>query len=184
MNRIILLFALLTLLYSCDKNAASLEPVKTGYLRIGYMEGVVNGKLKAYSPVSTFQYNSDSTIFLSLAEFDSDSIVRFSLSITGIPLREDNFELFQRDSTKLVPNVSAGSYLSDGDVFGSYYHLNESDGVEDYVEIRSYDKSTRAISGYLQASLYKDDRVDYDPLRPDTLVIRDGYFETIVQDRL
>jgi len=184
MNKLLILFVLATLLCNCDKNTESLEPIEKRYLRIGYMEGMINGEPEIYSPVSIFEYNSDSTIFLSLDEFDRDSIVRFSIEVSSIPLRQERFTLFKRDSVGHTPNINAGSFLSDGDVFGSYYCLNESDGVEDYIEIRSYNTSTRAISGYFQASLYKDDRVDYDPLRPDTLVIRDGYFETIVQDRL
>ena len=184
MNRLLILLVFAMLLCSCNKNTASLEPIKTGYSRIGYMEGVTNGERKTYSPVSIFEYNSDSTIFLSLDEFDRDSIVRFSIEISSIPLRDERFTLFKRDSTGQTPNVNAGSFLSDGDVFGSYYRLDEADSVEDYIEIRSYDASTGAIVGYFQASLYKDDRVDYDPLRPDTLVIEEGYFETVVQDRL
>lgn len=119
----------------------------------------------------------------------TSGIIRVKTEVEAVGTKEDLFysSLGGSDAwdTERYLNIwVANTGLSDGDVFGSYYHLNESDGVEDYIEIRSYNTSTRAISGYFQASLYKDDRVDYDLLRPDTLVIKEGYFETIVQDRL
>lgn len=67
--------------------------------------------------------------------------------------------------------------LGDGDVAGNRYIINENDSIVDYLQITSIDEQTGIWKGIFEATFIRDEdkRVNY--ITPDTIVIKDGYFE-------
>ena len=76
------------------------------------------------------------------------------------------------------PSSGYGTLLSDGDVVGSYYELNVTDSIADYIQITSYNAQTRQIKGILRGS-YMVSHIDYDPAAPDSVVVN-CVFETVI----
>jgi|GEM_PF-1050623 len=78
------------------------------------------------------------------------------------------------------PSAFYGTLLSDGDVAGSFYNLNETDSIADYIQITSYNAQTREIKGILRGS-YMVSHIDYDPAAPDSVVVN-CVFETVIAE--
>jgi hypothetical protein len=78
------------------------------------------------------------------------------------------------------PSSGYGTLLSDGDVVGSYYELNVTDSIADYIQITSYNAQTRQIKGILRGS-YMVSHIDYDPAAPDSVVVN-CVFETVIAE--
>lgn len=173
-----LLFLFLT---ACDKKETPYPEEPEVYLW-GSAQATVNDSLtwegicSAFIPVPTI----DSLYGFSFIKQDDFGIRMHEVYFGHIPLREEKILLNENCITPSLSGVPR-SYLStylDFDLIDSYYCLNTSDGIEDFLEITEIDFLTKEIKGVFQGSYYIDstdiDRSDV--FFPDTVVFKNCSF--------
>jgi len=67
--------------------------------------------------------------------------------------------------------------LGDGDVAGNRYNLNDKDTISDFLQITSINSETGVWKGIFQGSFIIDEGKKVNSLTPDTIILKDGYFE-------
>lgn len=178
MKHITLLALAALLLFACGKEEIEAEPEAPN----GVASAKINGAYLEFSPSMRFAYASDSKFNL-LLQYAQGGARRKQLALT---LLEHSFDLqklraidFDQNNS---PRASYATLLYDGDVAGNYYYLNEEDEITDFFQFTEFDERTGRVTGRFQASFVVDTSAIFDLASPDTIVITEGYFETVVVD--
>ncbi|HHH50457.1 MAG TPA: hypothetical protein ENK52_05725 [Saprospiraceae bacterium] len=177
MKKYLVLLLTLAMVFSC-KDDENPEPE----IYNGFATAKINSEEYNFKPHMAF-FSSVNSYGLSLQYHINENILRKAITFSFIngeigkkiayPLRFNNQDTLQ---------CSYGTSIVDGDVFGNYYWLNENDEIEDYLELLEFNESTGEVIGKFQASFYIDTFAIFDQNSPDTIIITDGYFETIIFD--
>ncbi|MCB0599246.1 MAG: hypothetical protein H6557_17455 [Lewinellaceae bacterium] len=181
-NFLLLLLFFGLLLTACKKEDNPPQPEGPSYMGAATM--LLNGEEVTFSPLLAYNYNSSTKVFLFITEFSPEGREGKSIAFTHLPLNKERHVL-TRPSLHPQEEKSPGASLSgvDGDVLMYYYPLNEQDDIDDYIQFTHIDEETREVKGVFQASFYRDSLPNPDPSLPDSIVIAEGAFETVLQDR-
>ncbi len=173
-----LIVIILVILTSCHKD----EPVPVDY---GYGTMDLNGESYSLVPYLSKpkRPSDDSLYFLYLKYVLQNGYLRKQIDFSGFKLKLDTqfFKKWNPGETTDMTSVYSTS-LSDGDVFGNIYFLNENDTIPDYLKLTEINSKTGEVKGIFQCSYYVDTSLIFDPDSPDTIIITNGYFETIIRE--
>lgn len=183
MNRLLFVLPIVIMLSNCKKDENVVVDTEV-IEHIGYSTATFNGEEVELQPFANHYDQLTPPLNFSLKRYVVDGSVRFSLSFRGMKLLIEKQTLYNRSDSVRISAASAASLILD--TIGKEYDLNEQDDIEDFFQITHYNEETGDLHGIYQLSLYKDPTTEGlpdDPAWPDTLVIKDGYFETVVQYR-
>jgi len=170
--------------FSCEKEEAMpFDNYSVEY--IGECSLTINGEEQIFSTHMSFSYGTEETVGLSIVKLSPEGFKRRGLGISSVPLNLELLPLVRSTTQDVIEGeASYHSLLGDGDVLGNSYVLIERDSIEDFLQLTSINMDTREVKGTFQLSLSIGSLKDkVDPTMPDTIIITDGYFETILQDR-
>lgn len=171
----ILKYALIAMvLVACTKDDPEYSP--NGFN--GFSSATINGNTLSFKPSMKY-FISSGTYGIGLDYFKNNiikSVIHFGFFSNVLSKQKLNSIL----NEKKYPLASYATLIGDGDVAGNYYFLNETDTIEDYLLLTSFDDKTGDVKGKFQASFYVDTSLIFDLNSPDTIIITDGYFETTV----
>jgi len=178
-----LIFFLLTCcLFSCDKGTDDIqEPGKIEPM--GQATMLLNEKSATFAPFMFYSYGTEETIELNFREYTPSGLLTKEFSISKLPVEVGKYELVRRIPDQSLALGATSFYTTEHDILNNAYHLNEQDDIEDFIEFTEINEVTREVKGNFQASFYVDTLIQFDATQPDTLIITNGYFETILQDR-
>jgi hypothetical protein len=173
----ILCIAIACVALSCSKDKKEQEPasVKTPITLEINGENIVFNAAAAKMP--TLNGNNE-YYYLWLDYYSANSFLRKLLVVQLLKPELGYKQLHKFDnfsSLRLVSDFT--TYLSDGDVVGNSYHLNEADSIPDYLEITKFDTLAGVLHGSLQASYFVRPDEHFDLSSPDTLVVKSVNFE-------
>lgn len=170
------------LLTACKKENNNPQLEEPSYM--GFATMLLNEEEAEFFPILIYSNNSFETASLTLTQLSKAGIRRKIVGISSIPINNENHQLTERSPQYVeIGEISFHTLLSDGDVLGNYYYLNEQDEIEDFIQFTHIDEETREVKGIFQASFYVDTSAIFDLSSPDTIIITDGYFETVLQER-
>lgn len=181
--RYFILVFFIVLIGACKKEPASL-PDDGMYPYIGTVTMKVNEEEFPFLPVIVNNYRLSGHADIAFISFSEEGFERKSLSFSAIPINTEKHSLVKSNNqTVEIGEASYGTSLSDGDVAGNNYKLNDSDSIEDYFQFTSINEDTKEVRGIFQASFLVNKATAFDPSSPDTIIITDGVFETVLQER-
>lgn len=157
-------FLVLVSLLSCRKDKFDAYTGTATALKNGESWAAVT---KAYS-------NSPDRITVIIDQYQGERKMN-SLRLENLPY-SGKHRIFR---TLAASNVN-GLYLDhwDGHSICTYYEVIESDSVSNYIEITEYNSSKRRVRGKFEVKFFLD--ATCAPGYPDTLHVKDGVFEVIV----
>jgi len=176
------LFVLMILVFmlSCEKEEPELPIHNETY--IGTSTCSINGDSFDFKPKMKGYRTIENKYSLVLFNFLYDNIFRKEISFSLLELVSGKQKLHNISySNQEIVQCSFATFISDGDVVGNNYFLNETDSIEDYIELTKINKVTGEIEGIFQASFYIDTGYIADFSSPDTIIIKNGYFKTTIQ---
>lgn len=176
---IIILSSVVLFVLACEKEVIEV-PVHYGTASI-----VINGDSLNFK-VGLRKTPLNDSLYSILFEYYNDrGLLRKQFSCAGFKLNFEKQIMYDvTHNPKKYPFTGYGTLLSDGDVAGTNYFLNETAPEANYIQITAYNEVTKEVKGAIWAIFYKD--VSFfpynpEPAAPDTILIN-GVFDTKILD--
>ena len=149
----------------------------------GYVSAQKNGEnwsAKIRAGINThFQNKFD----ILIDRFSDPETMVESLEFENIPKSVNRYRLFKRDYTTSDSSKStAADYTlgADGDVICDIYSVDESDSINNYIQIDNFDVNTNEVKGRFSLKLLIFRLPKCNNMAPDTIIFTNGNFYTKV----
>jgi hypothetical protein len=167
---------LLLLLYACRKE----EPVEEEpvFAYNGFGQIIDNDKDLYFKSILSPSYGKINLYYLGFEYLIGENVLRKQFSLFFLKPTLDRQVIYPFD--RLVTDNLQATYstrIGDGDIMGSSYDLNDTDDIEDYIQLIKFDTLTGEVSGRFQASFKLDITTFVAPSSPDSVILKEGYFE-------
>lgn len=182
MTRLFLIISFISFLASC-KESDDFFSVYSGNARARKNGEPWNDNLYVRTaPDPLFGYGFD----LVIDRFNESRFLRETLFFNKIDYQKGLFQIDTFDVRVDTFRIGGGYYTSsdDGDVGCDFYKVLSGDGIQNQVEIISYNEKTRIVEGKFDVTLIIDlsFRPRCNPNAPDTIRFSDGWFRTRIKE--
>jgi hypothetical protein len=177
----ILLISLI--LFSCKKE--EFVPIfQPGSMTYGRTEAFKNKKEWIASTIAQENDWLEGTVSVHASTYNEQGLLRESLSISEIPLKEGIYPLEVTRKNDGAIGAAYHTWADDGDVLEDSYMLDKK-ASDNYLEIILVDTIARKIAGKFTASFKIDTSlygIKANPLNPDKVKFSNGMFEAEIID--